>query len=69
MLCIKIDDKHLGFEPITYVPFDKDAIDVNMLDEKERKWLNNYHELVYNKVSKYLNEKERDFLKEITKEI
>ena len=69
LLCIKIDENHLGFEPITYVPFDIDAIEVSMLDENERKWLNNYHKLVYNKVSKYLNNKEKDFLKEITKEI
>ena len=69
LLCIKVDENHLGFEPITYVPFDIDAIDVSMLDENERKWLNNYHKLVYNKVSKYLNNKEKDFLKEITKEI
>ena len=69
ILCVEIDKNHLGFEPITYVPFDIDAIDVSLLNEKERKWLNNYHKLVYNMVSKYLNKNEKEFLKEVTKEI
>lgn len=69
LLCVKVDKDHLGFEPITYVPFDVDAIDVNMLTDSERKWLNNYHQLVYNIVSKYLTIKEKEYLRKITKEI
>lgn len=69
MLCINIDKDTLGFEPITYVPFDLDAIDKTMLDESEKKYLNNYHCLVYNKISKYLNDKEKNYLKMITREI
>ena len=40
-----------------------------MLDEKERKWLNDYHKMVYDKVNKYVNNKERKFLAIATKEI
>ena len=69
MLCISINKDTLGFEPITYVPFDIYAINVEMLTEQERNWLNNYHKLVYNIVSKYLTINEKEYLKQITKEI
>lgn len=69
LLCIKKDEKHLGFEPITYVPFDLDGIDVNLLTTQERKWLNDYHKMVYDKIYKYLTKKERNFLLKQTREI
>lgn len=69
MLCVKVDKDKLGFVPLTYVPFDLDAIDSSLLDESERKYLNNYHCLVYNKLEKYLNNKEKNFLKKMTREI
>lgn len=53
----------LHFEIITYVPFDLDAIDVTLLRDDERKQLNAYHKLVYEIVSPYLDEKEREWLK------
>ena len=69
LLCIKIDENHLGFEPITYVPFDLDGIDVSLLTTQERKWLNDYHKMVYDKIYKYLTKKERLFLLKQTREI
>ncbi len=59
----------LRFEPLTLVPFDLDAILPSYLDEDEKRYLNNYHALVYKKVSKYLNEDERKFLKKATRKI
>ena len=41
----------------------------NRLTEQERNWLNNYHKLVYNIVSKYLTINEKEYLRRITKEI
>ncbi len=61
--------KFLHFEVITYVPFDLDAIDVSLLQEDERKQLNAYHKLVYEVVSPYLTEKEREWLKVNTRGI
>lgn len=69
LLCVKVDDNHLGFKAITFVPFDLDGIDVSLLDDKERSYLNNYHKEVYELISPYLNNKERKYLKEITREI
>ena len=59
----------LRFEPLTLVPFDLDAILPSYLDEDEKRYLNNYHALIYKKVSKYLNEDERKFLKKATRKI
>lgn len=69
LLCVKINKNQLGFEPLTYVPFDISAIDKTILNENEINYLNNYHQMVYKKVSKYLTKKERKYLKDITKEI
>lgn len=59
----------LHFEVITYVPFDLDAIDASLMQDDERKQLNTYHKLVYEVVSPYLAEKEREWLKINTREI
>jgi len=59
----------MKFETISYCPIDLEGINVNMLDESERTWLNNYHEEVYNKLSPYLNENEKEWLKNETRNI
>ena len=59
----------MKFETISYCPIDLNGIDVNMLDDSELEWLNSYHEDVYNNLSPYLNEKEREWLKNETRNI
>lgn len=56
-------------EPLTYVPFDLDAVKIEMLSEEYKKLLNDYHKTIYEKISPYLNEEEKDWLKEYTREI
>ncbi|WP_461812652.1 aminopeptidase P family N-terminal domain-containing protein [Faecalimonas sp.] len=56
-------------ETITYIPFDLDAIKPEMLTEEYRGYLNAYHKTVYEKVSPYLNEEEKEWLKKYTREI
>jgi Xaa-Pro aminopeptidase len=41
----------LGFEPISYVPFDLRAIDTEMLTDEELDWLNSYNRLVFRKLA------------------
>ncbi len=43
----------MKFETISYCPIDLEAVDVEMLTDKERKWLNDYHKEVYEKLSPY----------------
>lgn len=57
------------FEPITYVPFDLDAIDVSVMTSKDRELLNSYHQTVYEKITPYLDDEERTWLKKYTKTI
>lgn len=59
----------MDFETITFVPFDLDLIDTNYLDEVSKDWLNAYHKEVYEKISPALNEEEKTWLKEYTREI
>ena len=56
-------------ETITYVPFDLDAIIPEMLTERDKKDLNEYHAKVYEMVSPHLTDEEKTWLKEYTKAI
>lgn len=67
---IKTDSgQFMRFEVLSYVPIDLDAIDISLLTEKEKAWLNDYHKEVYEKLSPYLNEEERAWLREETRSI
>ncbi len=57
------------FEPITFVPIDLDAIDPELMSEKEKMLLNNYHQKVYELISPFLTEVEQDWLKDYTKKV
>lgn len=56
-------------DTITYVPMDLDAINPDMMTAEEKKLLNDYHKQVYEKVSPYLNEEEKEWLAKYTREI
>lgn len=59
----------LRFRTLTMCPFDLNLIDKNYLDDKTIKALNNYHKDVYDNLNPYLNDEEKAFLKNITREI
>lgn len=59
----------MRFETITFCPIDLAAIDIEMLTKSEKEWLNQYHQEVYTKLAPYLNDEEKSWLKEATKEI
>ena len=59
----------MDFEVITFVPIDLDAIDESLILKDEKDYLNNYHKQVYDKISPYLNEEEKQWLKTYTREI
>ena len=52
----------LEFINLTYAPIDIDLINFKMLTIKEKKYLFNYHLNVYQKLSKFLNKKEKKWL-------
>ena len=59
----------MDFEVITFAPIDLDAIDESIILKDEKVYLNNYHKQVYDKISPYLNEEEKQWLKTYTREI
>lgn len=59
----------MDFEVITFAPIDLDAIDESLILKDEKIYLNNYHKQVYDKISPYLNEEEKQWLKTYTREI
>lgn len=73
LLVCKGDKNEFGqfmyFEPITFVPFDLDAVDASLLSAGEKALLNNYHKDVYTKISPYLTKEECEWLKIYTREI
>lgn len=59
----------LGFETLTLCPIDTAPIIVSMLTPDERAWLNSYHKTVFDRLSPYLNDEEKEWLREATKEV
>lgn len=56
----------MHLETITFVPFDRDGIDATLLTSDEKQWLNDYHADVYATIAPYLDEAEKEWLKEVT---
>ena len=73
MLCKKGIKNEFGqfmeFEAITVAPIDLDAINVDLMKDEEKEYLNNYHRYVFETVSPFLSEEEATWLKEYTKAI
>lgn len=67
VLCVedKKNSEFLEFETLTKIPFDRDAIDETLLDDKQIVLLNNYHKGVYETLSVYLSDKENEWLKKV----
>lgn len=73
ILCKDINEnefgKFLGFENLTYVPYDAELIEWSMLSNEEKEILNAYNKMVIEKVSEYLTEDEALWLKDYCKEM
>ena len=57
------NNKLLYFETLTLSPIDKTLIDLNLMNTKEKKWLNDYHQEVCRSLSPFLNKDEVKWLK------
>ena len=73
VVCKKAEKTAYGqfmkFEPLTMVPFDLEGIAPAQMEAGERALLNQYHTLVYEKISPYLDKEEKSWLKEATQAI
>lgn len=66
LLCVQKErndfGEFLGFETLTMVPFEREAIAVEMLTQQDKKLLNSYHARVYDALSPYLEDEEAAWL-------
>lgn len=69
LLCRKGEDGLLEFEILTWCPWEREAILPEMLTDEERQWVNEYHRQVYEKLSPFLDEETKKWLREQTAEI
>ncbi|MCH5350005.1 MAG: aminopeptidase P family protein [Oscillospiraceae bacterium] len=73
LLCKKSEKTEYGqtmiFETLTYAPIDLDCIDVSLMEQKDKDRLNDYHKMVYEKLSPHFEGEELELLKKYTKEI
>ena len=61
--------KFYKFEPLTLCPIDKKAIRVGLMTDEELTWLNEYHQMVYDRLCPFLDKDEQTWLKEATNPI
>ena len=54
------------FEPLTLCPIDKKAITIEIMTDEEVTWLNEYHQMVYDRLCPLLDKDEQTWLKEAT---
>ena len=73
LICYEAEKNEYGqfmaFENVTYAPIDLDAIIPEEMTKREKKLLNDYHKMVYEKLSPYMTEEENMWLKHYTREI
>ncbi len=73
LLCRRGEKNEYGqfmyFENLTFVPIDLDAVDITKMNETERRWLNEYHAMVYETMAPRLREDEQAWLKDATRAI
>ena len=73
ILCVPVTQNELGewygFETLTLCYFDTSALVPELLNEEEKRWLNDYHKKVYQETIPYLTQQEADWLAEKTKPI
>ena len=58
--------RYLCLEPLTLCPIDLRPVDRSMLTDDERQWLNDYHALVFRRLSPLLNPTEQAWLRKAT---
>ena len=58
LIYVKKTKKYKIFENLTLAPIEKDLIDKKLLNSKEKKWINNYHKIVYHKLKSKMNKLE-----------
>ncbi len=62
LIYVKKDNKKIFFKNLTLAPIEKDLINFDLLNDKEKNYLFKYHLDIYSKLFEYLNKPERKWL-------
>ena len=65
LIYAKKDKTKFYFKNLTLAPIDEDLINFDLLNFREKQYLKNYHQLSYKKLSKFLNNKEKFWLRSL----
>ena len=68
LLVVKKSEKHLGFENLTYLPYERSLIDLDLLSNDFKKYIDDFHKKVFEKLSPFLKDDQKtlDYLKRKT---
>lgn len=73
ILCVEDEKNEYGqflkFEFLTKAPIDLEALDTRFMNDADIERLNTYHKDVYETISPYMNDEEKEWLKHVTREI
>jgi len=63
LLCKELSNGFLAFEDLTLFPISINLIETSLLNQDEKDWLNNYHRLVWDRLSPFMSDEEKKWLK------
>ena len=68
VLVVEKDDNHLGFENLTFLPYERNLIDMNLISNDFKKYIDDFHKKCYEILSPLLknDSKALDYLKRKT---
>ena len=68
VLVVEKDDNHLGFENLTFLPYERNLIDMNLISNDFKKYIDDFHKKCYDILSPLLknDSKALDYLKRKT---
>jgi len=61
--------RFLQFETLTLCPIDTTPVDVTLLTDNERTWLNDYHQMVFDRLTPHLDAPDRQWLYDATRPV
>ncbi len=62
LVCREKDHNFLHFEDLTLFPISQTLTDVRLLNQDEKEWLNNYHQMVWDCLSPFISDDEKAWL-------
>ena len=63
------DGQFMEFEGLTWAPIDLDLLNPKLMERKDIRNLNRYHREVYEKISPFMGEEEKQWLRQVTAEL